>query len=64
MERHSASVDAEEGHATNHFNASIVEVEHIVRCDSPWFNGLFAIEAVCYGEVGQGGDTCRWRWRS
>ena len=60
MKRQNAGVDTEEGHATSHFNTSIFEIECIVGRDRFWFNGWFTIEAICYGEVGQAGDTGRW----
>ena len=62
MERQCAGVDAKEGLAAYHFNAPVVEVEGIVRRDSFRFKGFLIVEAICYREVGQGGDTGRGRW--
>ena len=64
MKRQNTGVDTEEGHATNYFNTSIFEVECIVGRDGFRLNGRFAIEAICCGEVGQAGDTGRWRCRN
>ena len=57
MERQCARVYAEEGFPAYYFNASILEVECIMRHNSVGLGSRFIVRAVRDREVGQGGDT-------